>query len=148
MCEKAVDDEPEALKFVPFHLKTQEMCNKAVHIEPPSLTYIPDHLKTEKMYYKAVKDDSSSLQFVSDWFISRGWVDCGMMTTMMMMMIKIKVLNGTMVIKKKGSKFKNKRRALTHCLAPIKVVELVYTSRRKKRDRKIVEITVGFFCVW
>ena len=159
MCQKAVDDEPEALKFVPFHLKTQEMRNKAVHIEPPSLTYIPDHLKTEKMYYKAVKDDSSSLQFVSDWFISRGWVDCGMMTTMMMMlvigvmmmmmmMIKINFLNGTMVMKKKGSKSKNKRRALTHCLAPIKVEELVYTNRRKKRDRKIVEITMGFFCVW
>ena len=75
MCEKAVDDEPEALKFVPFHLKTQEMCNKAVRIEPPSLTYIPDHFKTEKMYDKAVKDDSSSLQFVPDWFIRREWVD-------------------------------------------------------------------------
>ena len=160
MCEKAVDDEPEALKIVPFHLKTQEMCNKAVRIEPPSLTYIPDHFKTEKMYDKAVKDDSSSLQFVPDWFISRGWVDCGMMTTvmmmvvigvmmmMMMMMIKINILNGTMVMKKKGSKSKNKRRALTHCLPPIKVVELVYANRRKKRDRKIVEITMGFFCVW
>ena len=52
------------------------------------------------------------LKFVPYWFISRGWVDCGMMTIMMMMvvigvmmmMIKINFLNGTMVMKNKRFK--------------------------------------------
>ena len=38
-----------------------------------------------------------------------------------------------------GSKSLNKKRALTHCLAPIKVLKLVFVRRRKKRNRKIVE---------
>ena len=44
MCQKAAEDEPETLRYIPYHFKTQEIC------------------------YKVVKDDSSSLQFVPDWF--------------------------------------------------------------------------------
>ena len=30
MCDKAVDDNPDALEFVPDQQKTHEMCDKAV----------------------------------------------------------------------------------------------------------------------
>ena len=46
MCDKAVEYEPEALKYVPGHFKTQEMCDKAVRREPYALGHTPDHLKT------------------------------------------------------------------------------------------------------
>ena len=47
-----------------------------------------------------------------------------------------------------GSKSINKRRALTHRLVCLKVLGLVYVRRWKKRDRKIVRINIGLFCVW
>ena len=43
-----------------------------------------------------------------------------------------------------GSKSLIKRKTLTHCLAPIKVLGLVHV-RREKRDRKIVGINHGPF---
>ena len=46
MCEKAVEDEPETLEYVPDHLKTEEICKEAVRREPYALGYVPDHLKT------------------------------------------------------------------------------------------------------
>ena len=58
--------EPYNLKFVPDHLKTQEMYNKAVCIVSRSLAYIPDHFKTQEICDKAVWEDSSSLQFFPD----------------------------------------------------------------------------------
>ena len=75
MCEKAVEDEPESLEFVPDYLKTKKMCNKAVRTESLSLAYIPDHFKTQEICDKTVKDYSSSLQFVPDWFVTRQGVD-------------------------------------------------------------------------
>ena len=47
----------------------------------------------------------------------------------------------------KGSKSLNKRRALTHCLASIKILGLVYLQGQKKRDRKIVGINMDLFCI-
>ena len=69
MCVKA--DEPEALEFVPDHLKTKKMCEGAVEVSPWQLKYVPDHFKTEKMCDKVVWEDPFSLQFVSDWFVTR-----------------------------------------------------------------------------
>ena len=57
----------------------------------------------------------------------------------------ISLLRGTMVIKNEKPKSKNKRRTFTHCLAPIKVLELVYVGGRKTRNRKIVEINMDLF---
>ena len=73
-----------------------------------------------------------------------------MMTVMMMM-----VVIGVMIMmkidfdwyggyKKQGSKSLNKRRALTRCLEPIKVLGLVYVRRRKTTNRKIVGINMTF----
>ena len=42
MCERAIEDEPETLEFVPDHFKAQEMCNKAVEEDPCALEFVPD----------------------------------------------------------------------------------------------------------
>ena len=65
---------------------------------------------------------------------------CGMMTIIMMMVIigtmvmKINFLNGTMVLKN-GSKSLNKGRALIHCLENIKIVELVCSKMKNKKQK-------------
>ena len=51
------------------------MCEKAVENEPYSLKFVPDHFKTEELCDQVVKDDSSSLQFVPDWFITQQQID-------------------------------------------------------------------------
>ena len=48
MCEKAVEDEPETLRYIQDHFKTAEICKKAVRREPYSLAYVPDHFKAQK----------------------------------------------------------------------------------------------------
>ena len=63
----------------------------------------------------------------------------------MCIIMMINLLNGTMGIKKKGPKSLNKRRVNAYCLAPIKMVGLVYVKRGKKRDRKIVGIGMELF---
>ena len=50
MCERAVEDDPNTLEFVPDRFKTQKMCNEAVYREPYTLRYVHDHLKTQEMY--------------------------------------------------------------------------------------------------
>ena len=59
--------------------------------------------------------------------------------------IIINLSSGTMVIKTKGSKSLNKRKALTYYLASIKVAGLLCVRRRKTGDRKIVGINIGLF---
>ena len=49
MCERVVEDEPYTLKFVPDHLKTQEMCDEAVGMDPYSLEFVPDRLTTQEI---------------------------------------------------------------------------------------------------
>ena len=56
MCEKAVEDKPEALEFVPDHFKSLGMCERAVESskDPWQVNDVPDHFKTEKMCERAV----------------------------------------------------------------------------------------------
>ena len=63
------------MRFIPDHLKAQEMCNKAVEEDPLALGVITDQCKTQGMCDKAVRDDSSSLQYVPDWFVSSDGAD-------------------------------------------------------------------------
>ena len=42
MCQRAVEDEPEVLKYVPDHLKTEEMCKEVVCRELYALPYVPN----------------------------------------------------------------------------------------------------------
>ena len=55
MCEKAVENKPRSLKFVPDHFKTQEMCNEAIEKAPWLLEYVPVHLRTYEMCERAVE---------------------------------------------------------------------------------------------
>ena len=71
MCEKAVENEPDTLKFVPDDLKIQRMCERAIEEGSYNLKFVPDHLKTQDMCDKVVKDDYSSLQYVPCWFVTR-----------------------------------------------------------------------------
>ena len=47
------------------------MCEKAVENEPYSLKFVPDHFEMQEICDKVVRDDSSSLQYVPDWFVTR-----------------------------------------------------------------------------
>ena len=49
MCEKAVEERPRTLEYVPDNLKTQEICDKAVDHNPWQLKDVPYHFKTEEM---------------------------------------------------------------------------------------------------
>ena len=56
------------MKFLPDHLKTQEIWNDAVRMEPFSLLYIPDHFKTQETCDKAVTEDAFYFICVPDRF--------------------------------------------------------------------------------
>ena len=68
MCERAVEDAPQALYLVPDRLKTQEMCEKAVADDPYTLEFVPDHLKTKKMCDGTVEVSTWLLKYVPDHF--------------------------------------------------------------------------------
>ena len=42
MCDKAVNNYAYALEFVPNRHKTQEVCDKAVDDNPSTIKYVPD----------------------------------------------------------------------------------------------------------
>ena len=46
MCDKAVDDNADALEFVSDRCKTQEICDKAVDDYANTLEFVPDRYKT------------------------------------------------------------------------------------------------------
>ena len=47
MCDKAVDNYPDALKFVPDSYVTQKMCVKAVNTYHSTIRFVPDCYKTQ-----------------------------------------------------------------------------------------------------
>ena len=48
MCNKAVENYPHALEFVPECIKTQKICHKAVNTYPSKITFVPGCFMTEK----------------------------------------------------------------------------------------------------
>ena len=44
MCNKAVDNYPNALEFVLKCYKTQKMCDKAVNTYPSTIKFVPECL--------------------------------------------------------------------------------------------------------
>ena len=89
MCDKVVDDNPDASEFVPdwykiqemcdkvadyFYIaleyKSKEMCDKTISENPFSLRYVPDQYKTQQMCDKAVADCLTACKFVPDWFVT------------------------------------------------------------------------------
>ena len=51
------------------------MCKEAVEDDPEALQFVPDNLKTQRMSDEAVEDDPSSLEFVPDWFVTQKQLD-------------------------------------------------------------------------
>ena len=74
MCNDIVHNKLFMILFVPDHFWTQEMCNEIMCTMPDTFHRIPDYFKKQEMCGKAVKYDSSSLQFVPDWFVTREWM--------------------------------------------------------------------------
>ena len=75
MCIEALETGLWKLEDVPDRFKTKEMCIKAIEVDPWSLKHALDHLKMQEMCDEGVRDDSSSLQFVPDWFVAQGPTD-------------------------------------------------------------------------
>ena len=111
------------LFFITDHLKTQEMYNKEMDIEPRFLPLVAARLKTQGMCEKAVEKYPWLLKHFLDWFVTRQeaklWDDHCIDDKY------IKWYNDY-------QKAENKRRTLTHCLASIKILGLVYVRRQKK----------------
>ena len=51
MCNKAVENYPHALEFVP---ECYKMCDKAVNTYPSPIEFVPECFMTQKMCEKAV----------------------------------------------------------------------------------------------
>ena len=49
MCDAMVRKGPWSLKYVPDHLKTQDMSDQAVQMNPWLLGYVSDHLKIQEL---------------------------------------------------------------------------------------------------
>ena len=71
MYEKAVKEDPYALKFVLDQYKTREMCGKAVEAHLPILEFVPDKCKTQEMYDEGIAKYQRSLIYVPDWFVTQ-----------------------------------------------------------------------------
>ena len=71
LCKRVVEKYPYRLGIVPDHLKIREMCEGAVEKYPYSLKYIPNRFKTQEICDKAVRDDPSSLRYLPDWFLAQ-----------------------------------------------------------------------------
>ena len=53
-----------ALKFVPEHMKTEELCKMAVNQNGRALKFVPEHMKTEELCKIALNQNESVLKFV------------------------------------------------------------------------------------
>ena len=67
MCEKATGKYLYTRRFVPDHLKTQEMCERAMCNNLCMVRYVPDHLKTQETCEIAIEKDPYILKCVPDW---------------------------------------------------------------------------------
>ena len=54
MCNKADDNYPHPLEYVPEHYKTQKMCDKAVSTYPSTIKFVPECFMTQEMCDKAI----------------------------------------------------------------------------------------------
>ena len=54
MCNKAVDDYPNALEFFPECYKTQRMCDKTSNTHTSAIKFVPESFMTQEIRDKAV----------------------------------------------------------------------------------------------
>ena len=69
MCDKAVDEYPYNLRYVPDCFNTQEMCVKAFNVNPYNFEYIPGRFKTQEMCSDKFHF-SDEVDDIPDWFIT------------------------------------------------------------------------------
>ena len=114
-CNKEVRRKPRSSEFVPDIFKTQELSKETVEKDPYNLKFVPDHFKTQDRQWEMTFLFCSMLLIV----LQQGsGYKCDMITVNIVMMMRIIFLSGTRVIRNESSKSLNKRRALTHSLAP------------------------------
>ena len=67
MCDKALDNYPHALKFVPDFYKTKKMFDKVVSSHPCSIQFVPECYNTQEICEKAVNISFSVFDSFRDW---------------------------------------------------------------------------------
>ena len=55
---------PETLKFVSDHLKTEKVCKHAVKILPYLIRYVPDQYKNKQMCDKAILENGGTFSCI------------------------------------------------------------------------------------
>ena len=70
MCNKAMRTMPNVFQLIPFHFKTQGMCTKAIEANPLRLYHVHDDFKTQGLCNDAV-EEKPSLQYVPDYFVTQ-----------------------------------------------------------------------------
>ena len=163
MCNKAVEKHSCTLRFVSFQFwmhgmsnkaiekyiypmifNTEEMCQNVVENDLYTLKFVPDHFNTEEICDKAVRDDPSSLQYVPDWFVTseqiQMWYDKSEYCDNF-----FKWYNGYK--KRKAQKASIKEELLPIARHPSRWRDWCMSEYKKKKNRKIVGINIGPFCV-
>ena len=69
MCERAVEDEPETLEFVPDHVKSLGMCEKVVE-ERPYCGMSQIILSRRRCMKNCFEEDPYYLIHFPDWFVT------------------------------------------------------------------------------
>ena len=140
MSERAAEKYPGAPESLPDHRKMQEMYDAAVRKDLRTLRHIPDHFKTQEMCDDAVSKKQWLFEYVPNWLVTqqqiKKWHDyddhCNNDDL-------IKWYEGYQITQ--GSKSKNKRRTLAHCLPPRSCDGLVHV----RGQEGMVEVTDSFF---
>ena len=148
MC-KGVRFCPWLIGHVPDHFKTQEM-SKGVCFYPWLIGHVPDHFKTQQMCKKAVKVDRSLLQLVPDCFVSQEqlklWHDSD--DWLIRWWYNNRLIKWYDDYKKwKAQKSSIKDELMPIAWHPSRFWDLCMSEDEKKRDRKIICINVGLFCI-
>ena len=62
MCDKAISENSETLKSIPYCCRNQEMCNKALDNYRHALEFTPECCKTQNMRDKAFNTYSATIK--------------------------------------------------------------------------------------
>ena len=71
MCKKAVEEDTDMLKYVPYQYITHDMCTDHGRGCPWLIRFVPDHFKTQEMCTRALEVCPWSLEYILDWFVTK-----------------------------------------------------------------------------
>ena len=89
MCYEVMRAIPNAFHLIPNHCKNQWMCTKAIEENSCQLYYVPDHIKTQGLSKDAFEEEPTSLPHVPNWLVRQQQIKNGMMMTMSIAMMMI-----------------------------------------------------------